>query len=662
MRWFWTFSLSFVLFSSTILQSPIHAQGFDFQLGADSVDTGFQLGGAKEPEVSATISPGSKPGEVIFELSLTIPEGSNSYSQAKGFAKPTVITVEAPSGWKPLDQGFKPTPKPKLAYDKNFEKEVEKLLGTTVFSRRYLAPQGTDVSGASLSGKINFLYCTDRSCTPKEKKFTTTFVQKSKVEAGSTIDGASEEVVETTGSSAVAGTPTASGTIGEAPASEAKDLYAVETEGQVESLVYALPMAFLGGLLLNIMPCVLPVLAIKILSLVQQAGESRSRILTLNLSYTAGVMLVFLLLAIVSSAIGWGGQFQNRTYVILMSIIVFSMGLSLLGVFELPIPGLVPSANHHNEGLLAAFNTGIVATLLATPCTGPFMGVVMAYAASQPTAINFLIFGTMGLGMASPYVAAGFFPQVVNWLPKPGMWMVRFKQFSGFVLMGTVIWLMSSSLDATVHVPLLILLLGVALFLWMIGLSTASGNKMFGKPLVYASLVAAPLLAYGIYDIRTTRESTANERVAERTGQKEETPTDVDEMPWEPFSEARMIELRNQGTPMLIDFTADWCTVCIQNETWALNRKPTVEFVRANGIVPMVADYTQEDAEIRKWLERFGVVSVPLLVIFPADINEKAKAISGPYSMNVVLDRLEKAVGPPQTALTNDSEQKVTVN
>ena len=188
------------------------------------------------------------------------------------------------------------------------------------------------------------------------------------------------------------------------------------------------------------------------------------------------------------------------------------------------------------------------------------------------------------------------------------------------------------------------------------------GSEMCIRDRVYASLVAAPLLAYGIYDIRTTRESTANERVAERTGQKEETPTDVDEMPWEPFSEARMIELRNQGTPMLIDFTADWCTVCIQNETWALNRKPTVEFVRANGIVPMVADYTQEDAEIRKWLERFGVVSVPLLVIFPADINEKAKAISGPYSMNVVLDRLEKAVGPPQTALTNDSEQKVTVN
>ena len=286
----------------------------------------------------------------------------------------------------------------------------------------------------------------------------------------------------------------------------------------------------------------------------------------------------------------------------------------------------------------------------------------MAYAASQPTAINFLIFATMGLGMASPYLAAGFFPGIVNWLPKPGMWMVRFKQMSGFVLMGTVIWLMNTALDAAVHVPLLILLLGVAVFLWMIGLGTASGKKLLGKSLAYAFILAGPLLAYGIYDIRTTRESTAEERVAEMTGQKADAPTDIDEMPWEPFSEARMIELRNQGVPMLIDFTADWCGVCKSNEMWALNRKPTVEFVRENGIVPMVADYTQEDAEIRKWLERFGVQSVPLVVIFPSDKNEKATAISGPYTMDGIIQRLEKAVSPTQTAQVEKAERKVTVN
>lgn len=635
------------------------AQKLELNLGGvESLDSSLQLGAKKEAEVSATLSPSDKPGVAILQVTLTVPEGANSYSQAKDFAKPTVITVETPDGWQAQGNKFVPNPKPKRAFDEVFQKEVEKLLGTTVFSRAYQVPAGTDLSATQLSGRIDFLLCDKGSCTPKRKKFTAAFdAQKKTLELADVKSPATSEEGNTPPDRDAV---IAAGSTDD-PAT-AEDLFAVETEGQVTSLGVALPLAFLGGLLLNFMPCVLPVLAIKILSLVQQAGESRSRILTLNLSYTAGVLLVFLLLAVVSSAIGWGGQFQNRTYAVLMSIIVFSMGLSLLGVFELPIPGLVPSANQHSEGLMAAFNTGIVATLLATPCTGPFMGVVIAFAASQPTAVNFLIFGIMGLGMASPYLAAGFFPRVVDLLPKPGMWMVRFKQFAGFVLMGTVIWLMNVSLDPDVHVPVLILLLGVALFLWMIGLATTSGKAMIGKPLAYASLVAAPILGYGIYDIRTTPESSANERVAMKTGQKENAPTDVDEMPWEPFSEARMVELRSQGKPMLIDFTADWCGVCKANELWALNRKPTVEFVRKHGIVPLVADYTQEDAEIRKWLERFGVNSVPLTVIFPADKEEKAMAIAGPYTMDGIIERLEKAVDAEQTAASGESSPKLTAN
>lgn len=815
MRLLWTF-----VFAALFATNSLYAQNFGELFGVDKVEPAFQIGGA-DPEVSAILKADKQPGVVVFELTLTIPDGANSYSMAKDFPKPTIIELSGIDGWRALDQQFTLSPKPKRAFDEVFSKEVEKLVGTTVFSRRYLAPQGVNIKNASFNGKIDFLLCDKGSCTPKSEKFKANFDSTAKqvsvapeptppaapesspsdepvsqpaaldspakqstalsygyeltptrkvggesktdpvllqfqiipaepqtgdevevaismqlhdgwntyglVKAETQIetptiiqiedvsglkalddwtpDFAPEAHVTEVGTSNVhrervtwrrrfqvtdaaqvgvsgkityqickkscmqplplqfalgtlqqadkiAGavavrTPLAvSGNLASSAASEesADDLYVVETEGAIESLGVALPLAFIGGLLLNFMPCVLPVLAIKILSLVQQAGESRSRILTLNLSYTAGVLLVFLLLAVVSAAIGWGGQFQNRTYAILMSIIVFSMGLSLLGVFELPIPGLVPSANHHSEGILAAFNTGIVATLLATPCTGPFMGVVIAFAASQPTIVNFLIFGTMGLGMASPYLIAGFFPKIVNWLPKPGMWMVRFKQFAGFVLMGTVIWLMNVSLDAATHVPLLILLLGVAVFLWMIGLGTASGKTMLGRPLLNAALLAAPMIAYGIYDIRTTPESTATDRVAAKMGRDEKGPEDISEMPWEPFSEARMTELRQQGVPMLIDFTADWCGVCKANELWALNRKPTVEFVRKNGIVPLVADYTQEDAEIRKWLERFGVQSVPLAVIFPADKTQNAVAIPGPYTMDGIIDRLEKAV------------------
>jgi thiol:disulfide interchange protein len=399
-------------------------------------------------------------------------------------------------------------------------------------------------------------------------------------------------------------------------------------------------------LILNIMPCVLPVLAIKILSLVQQAGQSRGRMIALNLAYSAGVISVFLVLAALAVflALGWGAQFQSAAFTVAMTIVIFAMALSLLGVYELPIPGLIPSAHHHTEGLAGAFNTGIIATLLATPCTGPFMVNVFAFALKQPAPVVFLVFGVMGLGMASPYLISGFFPAIVNWLPKPGMWMVRFKQLSGFVLLGTVIWLLTT-IDLEDRVPVLIMLLAVGFALWMV----SAFHDALSSPLIrwrhrlIAVAVSAPVFLFGVQLMRETPEVGRNVAAINDVVAPQEGEVRPDHMPWSPFSEARMIELRKEGRPMLIDFTADWCGICKWNEKWAINTESVVSFIREHEVVPLMADYTKQNDEIRKWLNHFKQDSVPLTIIVPGH-GGQIVALRGQYSQKELLTQLQAAI------------------
>jgi len=224
---------------------------------------------------------------------------------------------------------------------------------------------------------------------------------------------------------------------------------------------------FLGGILLNIMPCVLPVIGLKILSFVEQAGRDRRRALMLNLAYSAGLLSVFLLLAVLAVGVGmrWGQQFQSAGFNIFLACLVFVMGLSFLGVWEIPVPGFVgrgaAADMAEREGLLAAFLKGVITTVLATPCTGPFMGGALGWAMRQPPLATVSVFAAVGLGMASPYLLIGAYPQLIRFLPKPGMWMETFKQIMGFVLMGTVVYVLTF-LDWVYVVPTV----GMFIALW----------------------------------------------------------------------------------------------------------------------------------------------------------------------------------------------------
>ncbi|MCA8995503.1 MAG: thioredoxin family protein [Planctomycetaceae bacterium] len=602
------------------------------------------------------INEGTSPVQLQFELSslkakagdtatlaitLFLDEGWSTYALEKAdesqIELPTVIKLD-PTGLTAIGEILS-VPDPEI-HDSEIGTRSASYTDRVTWVQRFTVD---DAENYGVAGSIRYQICeTGKSCMPpKQVKFSLGSIQDpSHLASAEPISTSYVNVAST-----VSPSPE--------PDEEADSIAAsvgqfeVEDEGKIASLPVALGAAFLAGLILNIMPCVLPVLAIKILSFVQQAGESRGRILALNLSYTAGVVSIFMALALLASVfqVGWGGQFQDDRFVIGLIFVVFAMGLSLLGVFELPVPGLIPSANDHSEGLGGAFNTGIIATLLATPCSGPLMAPVFAFTLSQSKPVIFLIFGVMGLGMASPYLLAGFFPAIVNWLPKPGMWMVRFKQFSGFVLMGTVLWLMYS-VDPSRQVPVLFMLLAIALLLWMVGnlydLSTPAQKKWTVR--VASLLVAAPIFWWGVSGYQSAIPLVASPEMMAEIHSETTDGVEIAEVDWSRFSEQRLLELRGIGKPMLIDFTADWCAVCKTNEKFALNTEPVVEFLREHEIVPMMADYTKPDPEIRKWLKQFGQDMVPLTVIIPPGTSSKVIALRGLYSQSTLLEKLEQAM------------------
>ena len=576
----------------------------------------------KEPKISVTWSPlAGSPETAVVAIRVQLQAGANTYDFEPVFgSKPTKITIDDIAGVTPLDASFVADRAPEMVDNPTENKpKLREYLHEVTFLRRYRL-QGEPAP--FINGNMEIQVCR-LNCIIYRPKLSSEWSPE-----------------PYTGAMPAAWNPT-SATASSAPASAATtDPSGVEVEKSAPmSLGYALLLAFIGGVIMNVMPCVLPVIAIKVLSFVQQAGESRSRILALNLAYSVGVIAVFLSLATLATfaQIGLGELFHFNGFRVVMAGVVFAMGLSLLGVFEFNLPGSVNGAAHH-EGLTGAFFTGILATLLATPCIGPFLSSVIFWSVTQPTFMIYAVWGTIGLGMASPYLLIGACPTLINRMPRPGMWMVRFKEFSGFVLMATVIFLINS-VSPSLLIPTLILLLGIALGLWMIGNlydhSTPEADKW--KVRLAAVLISLPLIGYGV--VQHVGPKLMEQYVYSHFRAKPET----EDLPWQPFTPEKLVELRKSGQPILIDFTANWCLVCKSNEYWALNTKATAEFVKTHNVVCLQADYTDESPEIKAWLKRFGAAGVPLTVIFPPGEQARGIPFNGPFTQSGLLTTMETA-------------------
>lgn len=403
----------------------------------------------------------------------------------------------------------------------------------------------------------------------------------------------------------------------------------------VKSLAMALFLAFLGGSILNLMPCVLPVIGLKVLSFVEQAGKDRRQIFMLNLVYSIGIISVFLALAAFTIVFqkGWGQQMQSVGFNITMMAVVFAMSLSFLGVWEIPIPGFATtpsiSRTSHRAGYEGAFLKGIVTTLLATPCSGPLLGTVFAFTAKLPAYQVVLVFLTVGLGMASPYLIIGTFPKMIKLLPKPGEWMDGFKNLMGFILLGTVVYLFTL-IPHQLFLPTLTMLFAIWFALWLVGRVPIYENLSKRlKPWLIGVPIAALISVGGYWIFRTDK------------GQHE--------LNWVAYSPAALQKATAEGKTVLLDMTADWCPTCKVNLSVAINREAVKDLVQKYDVVAMKADLTEETDETNALLEQLQSKSIPILAVYPAEEPFRPYVLRDSIWQQDVLDVI-KLAGPSKTS------------
>ncbi|MFZ0743477.1 MAG: thioredoxin family protein [Terracidiphilus sp.] len=393
-------------------------------------------------------------------------------------------------------------------------------------------------------------------------------------------------------------------------------------------------LAFLGGLLLNLMPCVFPVLFLKGLALVRSGNEERHKLRAHGFVYAAGILVSFWVLVAVllglraaGATLGWGFQFQSPVFLLLMAGLLFFLGLSLAGQFEIGLT--LTSAGGSlaaKQGYTGSFFTGVLAVVVATPCTAPFMGAAIGYALAQSAGVTFAVFTALALGLAAPYVALTLQPAWTRLLPKPGVWMDVLKQAISVPIFITVIWLawvLAQAYGAT----LLAILLGSFLFLaiagWFLGRWPARRWATVVAALIVLGVIAVSLLAPG-------RLAVASEPATPQAQGK-----------WEPWSASAVSRYQAQGRPVFVDFTASWCLSCQVNERLALSRPEVQEAFADANVALLRADWTQHDDAITQALAALGRSGVPAYALY-APGQTQPQMLPEVLTPGIVTDALSK--------------------
>jgi thiol:disulfide interchange protein len=529
----------------------------------------------------------------------------NSHQPSFEYLIPTVLELELPKGWPP---GTIRYPAAKM---KTFSFETRPLAvydGDVVVVALLQLPKGVAKGTYPLRASLRYQACNDSQCLPP---VTSQAEIQLKVEPGGKPRQAELFTPPVT-------PPASAGESGTAAGAQAP--VAAPGPKPAGNLALTLLLAVLGGLILNAMPCVLPVLSLKVFGLVRSAGHGRAEVVRGALATSAGILASFLALGLAAvsfraagAAVGWGVQFQHPGFVAFLAVVVVLFCLNLWGLFEIPLPRALArlDGTAAREGIAGHFFSGLFATLMATPCSAPFLGTAIGFALAQTAPVVMAVFLALGAGMALPYLLVAAAPGIARFLPRPGAWMETVRGVMGFLLAAAAVWLfyvLSSQVAPEQLAAVQLGLLGIALFTW-IQHRVASGRALRGVAGagIAAAIAITLVAATGAAGTRGIRGGTQRAGAA---GQ----PAGL--IPWVAFDRARAESLARGGQLVFVDVTADWCFTCKVNERLVLDTPEVARAFQDQGVVPMRADWTNRDDRIGAFLAEHGRYGIPFYLLY----------------------------------------------
>ena len=593
----------------------------------------FNMNNMPPPEASMHYSLGALTKGSSVTVDITIPDNwhVNANVAADEFLKPSSIEIAAQG----IHFGEPKWPEPIKEYSEALDLE------NLVFKGHFqitLPIENVDADYDSLTTQATFHYqaCDNSIClAPSQVTFGVGPVgfnkkRASRDDAGNMHGSATSTDANGNATGNVINAPSAAGNA---------------TEGAAGTFILLLSALF-GGLILNLMPCVLPVLSLKLFSLIKQAGESRKRLLVLGTSTTLGILASFWALAGIVAAVkagggnaGWGMQFQSAGFIAFMVVILSAFAMSFFGVFEIWLPGSATTKMDkagRKQGFWGAFFTGALLVLLSTPCSAPFLGTAMGFAFTASTPVLFLFFTAAGVGLALPYMLVSTFPKILKVFPKPGAWMVTLQKIMGVLLLGTVVWLLwvvhEQAGNVGVGIFAAISLLSIAMS-FAIGNIAPPGVAFFREVLsVGGAVVILAIIWFAFASPKFEAEVDAIFKA--RSVQL------VTEDGWYRYTPELIEELAKSGRTVFIDATADWCLTCKANEAAVLNRDDFKRAMDSLNVARVKADWTRETPEVTALLRSMGKSGVPAFAIYPAGDASKQIVLPELLTTSAIVEKI----------------------